>query len=421
MVEARRVARDALDAELPHELIGRDDRLVVARAPAEQGHVVAQRLGQVALVAQLLHGRRAVTLGELLAVRAMQQRQVRVHRRLRAERLEHEQLLRRVGEVVLAAHDVRDLRVEVVDRDGEVVEDAAVGARDDGVVEMHVGERRVPADEVVHDGLALVGHAQADRAALLRLAPEAALRAVLRLVGVDLGLRGGRAVGVAVVEQPLQHLLVALGARDLADRPLVVVELEPAQGVEDLLDVLRGGALAVGIFDPQHERPAVVSREQPVVQRRAGAADVQRAGRRRSEAKPHAQLQYENVRCAVGARRRPGRHVLIGAHVSPAGGPANAIVRGTERGARAIQIFNQNPRAWAPRIYSGDEVAAFRAAMAASKIDALLDPRRLPAQLRLDGPGDPREDAAVADELAAGRLRPRRARRRPASGLGAAG
>lgn len=64
--------------------------------------------------------------------------------------------------------------------------------------------------------------------------------------------------------------------------------------------------------------------------------------------------------------------MLIGAHVSPAGGPANAIARGVERGARAIQIFNQNPRAWKPREYSADEVAEFRAAMAASEIDALL-------------------------------------------------
>jgi deoxyribonuclease-4 len=64
--------------------------------------------------------------------------------------------------------------------------------------------------------------------------------------------------------------------------------------------------------------------------------------------------------------------VLIGAHVSPAGGPAKAVERGVERGARAIQIFNQNPRAWKPRTYSGEEVAAFRSAMAASDVDALL-------------------------------------------------
>jgi deoxyribonuclease-4 len=64
--------------------------------------------------------------------------------------------------------------------------------------------------------------------------------------------------------------------------------------------------------------------------------------------------------------------VLIGAHVSPAGGPAKAVERGVEKGARSIQIFNQNPRAWRPRDYTGDEVAAFREAMAASDVDALL-------------------------------------------------
>ena len=64
--------------------------------------------------------------------------------------------------------------------------------------------------------------------------------------------------------------------------------------------------------------------------------------------------------------------VLIGAHVSPAGGPAKAVARGIERGANAIQIFNQNPRAWKPREYSVEEIGAFRAAMADSDIDALL-------------------------------------------------
>ncbi|HEV2785407.1 MAG TPA: deoxyribonuclease IV, partial [Solirubrobacteraceae bacterium] len=64
--------------------------------------------------------------------------------------------------------------------------------------------------------------------------------------------------------------------------------------------------------------------------------------------------------------------MLIGAHVSPAGGPANAVQRGVERGAQAIQIFNQNPRAWKPREYSEDEIAAFAEAMAASSVGALL-------------------------------------------------
>ena len=64
--------------------------------------------------------------------------------------------------------------------------------------------------------------------------------------------------------------------------------------------------------------------------------------------------------------------MLIGVHVSPAGGPAKAVERGVERGARSIQIFNQNPRQWKPREYSDEEVADFRAAMAESDVDALL-------------------------------------------------
>jgi len=64
--------------------------------------------------------------------------------------------------------------------------------------------------------------------------------------------------------------------------------------------------------------------------------------------------------------------MLIGAHVSPAGGPAKAVERGVERGCRAIQIFNQNPRAWKPREYSAAEVDDFRRAMAGSEVDALL-------------------------------------------------
>jgi deoxyribonuclease-4 len=64
--------------------------------------------------------------------------------------------------------------------------------------------------------------------------------------------------------------------------------------------------------------------------------------------------------------------MLIGAHVSPAGGLPKAIERGVERGCRAIQIFNQSPRMWRPTIYRDEDVAAFAQAMAESPIDAVL-------------------------------------------------
>ncbi len=64
--------------------------------------------------------------------------------------------------------------------------------------------------------------------------------------------------------------------------------------------------------------------------------------------------------------------MLIGAHVSPAGGLVKAVARGRELGARCIQIFNQSPRTWRPTTYGEDDFAAFRAAMDSSRIDAVL-------------------------------------------------
>lgn len=64
--------------------------------------------------------------------------------------------------------------------------------------------------------------------------------------------------------------------------------------------------------------------------------------------------------------------MLIGAHVSNAGGLARAVQRGTERGCNAIQIFNQSPRMWRPTAYGEEDFAAFRAAIRDSPIDAVL-------------------------------------------------
>jgi deoxyribonuclease-4 len=64
--------------------------------------------------------------------------------------------------------------------------------------------------------------------------------------------------------------------------------------------------------------------------------------------------------------------MLIGAHVSLAGGLDQAISRGRERGCRAIQIFNQSPRMWRPTAYGEEDFAAFAAAREGSGIDAVL-------------------------------------------------
>jgi deoxyribonuclease IV len=63
--------------------------------------------------------------------------------------------------------------------------------------------------------------------------------------------------------------------------------------------------------------------------------------------------------------------MLIGAHVSTAGGLVNALERAEQRGAESMQIFNQSPRAWRPTNYSEDDFAAFRERMKHSPVKSV--------------------------------------------------
>jgi deoxyribonuclease-4 len=64
--------------------------------------------------------------------------------------------------------------------------------------------------------------------------------------------------------------------------------------------------------------------------------------------------------------------MLIGAHVSPAGGLPKTIERGVERHCDAIQIFNQSPRMWRGSTYDEEQVEGFRKARRGSPVKAVL-------------------------------------------------
>lgn len=64
--------------------------------------------------------------------------------------------------------------------------------------------------------------------------------------------------------------------------------------------------------------------------------------------------------------------MLVGAHVSTAGGLVKAHARGVEIGADAIQVFNQSPRMWRPTRWKDDDVAAFRELMAGGPIRSVV-------------------------------------------------
>jgi deoxyribonuclease IV len=64
--------------------------------------------------------------------------------------------------------------------------------------------------------------------------------------------------------------------------------------------------------------------------------------------------------------------MLIGAHVSTAGGLVQAHERAAERGCGAMQVWGQSPRAWRPTRWKPDDVAAFRELMAGGPIRSIV-------------------------------------------------
>jgi deoxyribonuclease-4 len=64
--------------------------------------------------------------------------------------------------------------------------------------------------------------------------------------------------------------------------------------------------------------------------------------------------------------------MLIGAHVSTAGGLVNAHGRGVERGCEAIQVWGQSPRQWRPTRWKQDDIDSFLELMDGGPIGAIV-------------------------------------------------
>lgn len=64
--------------------------------------------------------------------------------------------------------------------------------------------------------------------------------------------------------------------------------------------------------------------------------------------------------------------MLIGAHVSSAGGLDKAVERAEALGCESMQIFNQSPRMWRPSHYGQDEYTAFRERIARSSVRSVV-------------------------------------------------
>jgi deoxyribonuclease-4 len=64
--------------------------------------------------------------------------------------------------------------------------------------------------------------------------------------------------------------------------------------------------------------------------------------------------------------------MLIGGHVSSAGGLDKAVGRAEELGCETMQIFNQSPRAWRPTKYTDADFEAFQARFVESPVQSVF-------------------------------------------------
>ena len=199
--------------------------------------------------------------------------------------------------MVVAADDVGDAHVVVVDHHRQHVGRVAVAAQQHEIVEVLVLPDHAALDLVLDHGLAGLRRLEADgrlhaggRLGRIAVAPQPVIEAGAALGARLLAhrrqfLRGGvAAVGLAAGEQLLGDLAMAGGAAELVDDVAVPIELQPFQPVEDRRDRRLGRALAVGVLDPQQHLAAGLLGVEPVEQRGAGAADMEEAGGRGGKA-----------------------------------------------------------------------------------------------------------------------------------------
>ncbi len=189
-----------------------------------------------------------------------------------------------------------------------------------------------PEHEVVPRRHALVGHAEADSAVVHERS--------------------------AFLDEAMRLRLAALEPVELERHFAVPLEPQPAQRALDLLGGLGHLAAGVGVLDPQQELAAIVAREEPVEERRADVAHVQKS--RRAWRHAHAD--------GIGHGSRLCGRVLIGGHCG--GGIKGSIDRALEIGADALQLFAQANRAWRFPDHDPALLEAFREKREASGIGA---------------------------------------------------
>ena len=244
-----------------------------------------------------------------------------------AQRAQNVDLAGRVIDMVVAANDVGDLHVPVVDHNTEVVGGGAVGACYDQIVQFAVVETDRPLDHVVPGRDAVGGVAKAHdrfaafrygRQGFARLGAPGAVVAWLQAQCTGLFTHGfyfvGAAVaiiGMALFQQLRNNLAIAIHALHLVERAFIGRQPQPVHAVKNGLNSFRGGAFKVGVFDAQHEHALVMAGKGPGKKRRAGSTQMQITGGRGRKAGSYnrsrsGHCDRQGLTCKRQTRKRSG-------------------------------------------------------------------------------------------------------------------
>src|SRR5581483_8333588 len=209
--------------------------------------------------------------------------------------------------MVVAADDMRDLHLDIVDHHAKIVGRRAVRAEDDQVVDRAALEDDLSFHQVVDDDLPLrrgfepdggffAGNRRGQQPAAAVVPGDLSLRHRLFPARLQLFRRAVAAVGFPFGQKGVDPLPVDLEPVGLSDWiggrsfPLVPVEPEPAHPVDDGFDGGVGRPGAVGVLDSQKEFSPMVPGEKPVEKGCPRPADVKETGRAGGE--PDANIRH---------------------------------------------------------------------------------------------------------------------------------
>src|SRR5579863_4139340 len=272
----------------------------VARVGVSQaGEIVEQRLRQKAVGPEFLQATTALALRQGRPALPHDQRQVGVTGWLHPQSLQQQELSRGIRQMVLATQHMGDVHERIVDCVAEEKCWTAIGAADDEVADVAMGEGLASADQVYEHRLPVFRHTETQcrlqslgEACIDLCQSELCARPEIprRLAGGDLCLArdlkfGGSAkAGISqFLQSELTEILIvdsaafrlAIGSADPAQiRAFLPAQPQPGQVLTQA--VLEGPVRTarVGILDAQHELAVIPRGQERAEQGRACVADV---------------------------------------------------------------------------------------------------------------------------------------------------